>query len=74
VLFWHVRFGHHSIRLLTSLTQQYDVQFEDDSEDSPVKLPPGHMMDADEVKRYEEVGECLLEPIYNFLRLRFKLT
>ncbi len=36
------------------------MQFEDDSEDSPVKLPPGHMMDADEVKRYEEVGEFLL--------------
>ena len=34
----------------------FTLKFEDDSEESPVKLPPGHLMDAEEVKRYEEVG------------------
>ncbi len=45
------------------------MQFEDDSEDSPVKLPPGHMMDADEVKRYEEVGEFLFGHLSYFPRV-----
>jgi hypothetical protein len=42
------------------------AQFEDDSEESPVKLPPGHMMDSEEVRRYEEVGASTSQYVFKF--------